>query len=291
MIGIVLALLSAAASGLSVVLVRKHSAGSSVFNMSLVITCVGMLLLWPLAVASAGFDELTLTGLIFFAVSGILSPGLVRLLYYKGLKTLGVSGNSAVFSVYPLYSALLAVVLLSEILFWENWLGIACIILGVVFIDLTLHGNNADGNGARKDLIFPVIGGVTLGVSSILRKYALNFCNTPILGVAIAYTFSLLPYALILMASAHTRKELALKTLKRDFRWFWMAGIGQALTWMLAFYALSFEQVSITTPLLSIEPIFVIAFAYLYLKEVEHVSRQLVASIAVTVIGVILVTI
>ncbi len=288
MIGIVLALLSAAASGLSVVLVRKHSAGSSALNMSLVITCVGMIVLWPLAIATTGFNELTLAGFVFFAVSGVLSPGLVRLLYYKGLKTLGVSGNSAVFAVYPLYSALLAVVMLSEILLWENWVGILCIILGVVFVDLTLHGNSAEGNNGRKNLIFPILGGITLGVSSILRKYALNFSNTPILGVAVAYAFSLLPYILILMASTPARKDLA---LKQNFRWFWIAGIGQALTWTLAFYALSFEQVSITTPLLSIEPLFVIVFGYFYLRDVEHVSRKLLASIAITVLGVVLVTI
>ncbi len=289
MIGIALALLSAVASGLSVVLVRKHSAGSNVFNMSLVITIVGMVILWPLAIATTGFGELNLEGFALFAVSGVLSPGLVRLFYYQGLKTLGASGNSAIFSVYPLYSALLAVVLLSEVLAPENWIGMLCIILGVVFIDLSIHGgNNAEGKASRKNLIFPIIGGATLGVSSIIRKYALNVCDAPVFGVAVAYVFSLLPYALILMASVSTRKELA---LKQDFRWFWVAGIGQAVSWTLAFYALSFEQVSITTPLLSAEPLFVVVFAYLYLRELENVSTKLLASIAVTVLGVVLVTI
>jgi drug/metabolite transporter (DMT)-like permease len=288
MIGVVLALLSAAVSGLSVVLVRKHSAGSNAFNMSLVITIVGTVVLWPFALAMPDNDAINLEGFLLFALSGVLSPGLVRLFYYKGLKTLGASGNSAVFSVYPLYSALLAVVLLSEILSPENWLGILCIILGVIFIDLSIRGNSGQGNVGRKNLIFPIIGGVTLGVSSIFRKYALNFCNTPILGVAIAYVFSLLPYALILVYSVPVRRNLA---LKQDFRWFWIAGVGQAVSWTLAFYALSFEQVSITMPLLSIEPLFVVVFAYLYLRELEHVSAKLLASIAVTVLGVVLVTI
>jgi drug/metabolite transporter (DMT)-like permease len=289
MIGIVLALLSAVASGLSVVLVRKHSAESNAFNMSLVITIVGMAIIWPLAIALPELGAVNLEGFLLFAVSGVLSPGLVRLFYYKGLRTLGASGNSAIFSVYPLYSALLAVVLLSEVLSGENWLGIFCIILGVVFIDLSIHGSNsAEGKTGRKSLIFPIIGGVTLGVSSIIRKSALNICNAPVLGVAVAYAFSLLPYVLILAFSVPTRKELV---LKQDFRWFWIAGIGQAVSWTLAFYALSFEQVSITTPLLSIEPLFVVVFAYLYLRKLERVSPKLLASIAVTVLGVVLVTI
>jgi drug/metabolite transporter (DMT)-like permease len=106
MIGVVLALLSAAASGISVVLVRKYSAGSSVFNMSLVITLVGMLILWPLAFSVTNFDSINAVGFLFFAISGVLSPGLVRLFYYKGLKNLGASINSSIFAVYPLYSSL-----------------------------------------------------------------------------------------------------------------------------------------------------------------------------------------
>jgi DME family drug/metabolite transporter len=115
MIGVVLALLSAAASGISVVLVRKYSAGSSVFNMSLVITLVGMLILWPLAFSVTNFDSINAVGFLFFAISGVLSPGLVRLFYYKGLKNLGASINSSIFAVYPLYSSLLALVLLREL--------------------------------------------------------------------------------------------------------------------------------------------------------------------------------
>jgi drug/metabolite transporter (DMT)-like permease len=70
---------------------------------------------------------------------------------------------------------------------------------------------------------------------------------------------------------------------------FWVAGVGQAITWMLSFYALSYDDVSVITPLLSIEPVFVALFAYLYLRKIERVSPKLV-SIVLTVLGVVLVT-
>ena len=73
-------------------------------------------------------------------------------------------------------------------------------------------------------------------------------------------------------------------------RLFWAAGIGQAITWMLGFYALSNAEVSVVIPILSTEPVFVAIFAYLYLKKIEKVSAKLVVSIILTVIGVILVT-
>jgi drug/metabolite transporter (DMT)-like permease len=286
MIGSALALLSALASGLSVVLVGKYSKKSNAFNVSLIISCVGMVILWPLAVLLTDLEATNLEGLILFAIGGVLTPGLVRLFYYNGLKTLGAAVNSSIFSIYPLYSSLLAVLLLSEILSLENWVGILCIVLGVVFVEMSSREINGGDKSARKSLIFPILGGLTLGISSIIRKYALDFYNAPVLGVAVAYTFSFLPYFLMLMLSTSTRKELS---LRRDFRFFWIAGIGQALSWILSFYALSYEEVSIITPLLSIEPLFVAFFAYLYLRELERVSPKLVASIILTVFGVVLV--
>ena len=44
-------------------------------------------------------------------------------------------------------------------------------------------------------------------------------------------------------------------------------------------------------PLMSVESLFVVLFAYLYLKEVERISPKLVASIVLTVLGVVLVII
>jgi drug/metabolite transporter (DMT)-like permease len=245
-----------------------------------------MVILWPLAVLLTDLSAANFEGLMLFAVGGVLTPGLVRLFYYGGLKKLGASVNSSIFSVYPLYSSLLAVLLLSEILSLENWVGILCVVLGVVFVEMSSREINGGDKSARKSLIFPVLGGLTLGISNVIRKYALDVYDAPVLGVAVAYTFSLLPYFLMLMLSTSTRKELS---LKRDFRFFWIAGIGQALSWILSFYALSYEEVSIITPLLAVEPLFVAFFAYFYLREVERVSPRLVASIILTVFGVVLV--
>jgi drug/metabolite transporter (DMT)-like permease len=286
MIGVVLALLSALASGISVILVRRNSATSNAFNVSLIVTMVGMVILWPLAIALTDFGELGWVGFAFFALSGVLSPGLIRLLYYQGLRKLGATVNSSIYAAYPLYSALLAVVLLNETLSVLNGLGIVAILAGIVVADLSLSRGGQRGSN-WKNLLFPILAGVTFGVSHIIRKYALNLNNTPIMGVAVAYAFSFVPFALLLFSSGVTRKELA---FKQNVRWFWAAGVGQAVAWLLAFYAFSLEQVTVVTPLISIEPLFVVLFAFVFLKKLEYVSPKLFVSIAFTVLGVTLVT-
>ena len=288
MLGAILALLSAAASGLAIVIVGKHSKKTSAFNVSLIVSCVGMAILWPLALLLTDFGTANFEGLVLFAVAGVLTPGLVRLLYYGGLKKLGASVNSPLFSIYPLYSCLLAVFLLNEVLSLENWGGICCIILGGFFVEISSNEINGTRLSVRKSLLFPIIGGATFAVAAILRKSALNIYNAPALGIAVGYTCALLTYALIIAFSASTRKELS---LKQDFRLYWKAGVGQALSWILTFYALSYEQVSVVTPILAIEPVVVAFFAYLYLKEVERVSFKLVASTILIVTGVVLVII
>ncbi|MDQ1281026.1 MAG: hypothetical protein QG670_2290 [Thermoproteota archaeon] len=286
MIGIFLALLSAVVSAFSIVLVRRNSIRSNSFNISLIITCVGTIALWPMALLVLSQENINYTSFLLFALSGSLSPGIVRLFYYKGLKRLGASVNSSVFSIYPLYSALMGIILLSETLSSQNWIGIACIFLGVVTIQLGNRRNSSgEGNGI-KSLVYPVLAGVTIAFGSVIGKLALEVSNVPILGVAIAYTFSLVPYVIIMGVSSSTRRELH---LRRDLRFFWGSGIGQAICWMLTFVALQFEQVSLVNPLLSTEPLFVILLTFFLLREIESVSRRVVAGIVLIVAGVILV--
>ena len=288
MLGITLALLSAAASGFSVVIVGRHSTKSNAFNMSFLISAVGLVILWPLALILTDFAAVNMEGIALFALGGLLTPGLVRLFYYNGLVKIGTSVNSSIFSIYPLYTALMAVIFLSEILTPQNWVGVVSIALGVILVELSFRLANNGKKHMAKSLIFPILGGLTLGVSAILRKAALDLFSAPALGVAVAYTFSFLLYAAILAASQSTRETLS---LKRDLRLFWLAGVGQVLSWIFSFYALSMEQVSLITPLLSIEPLFVVLLAYLYLREQEQLSFRLVAGIFLTFLGVVLVTI
>jgi len=169
-----LALISAATSGLSIVIARRHSDESHAFNMSLIITIVGAGVLWPLAIMATQFDIVNIEGILLFALGGVLSPGLVRLLYYRGMKKLGASVTSSIYSIYPLYSTLFAVIWLNEILSVWNILGITCILIGITSMEMNNYRKNGQDKGRWKSIIFPVLGGLTFGVSSVIRKYALD---------------------------------------------------------------------------------------------------------------------
>lgn len=154
MIGIVLALLSALTYGLAVVLVRKKLDESNFFSVSLVITVTGNIILWPLALLSTNLRTVSLEGILFFVIAGILAPGIARLGYYKGMEVVGLSVNASIFATYPMYSSILAVLLLGEALTPENWIGIVCIGIGVMYIERSLSNSKTGPERISKKVWF-----------------------------------------------------------------------------------------------------------------------------------------
>ena len=61
--------------------------------------------------------------------------------------------------------------------------------------------------------------------------------------------------------------------------------------WLLSFLALSQAMVSIVVPILQTELLFILLFAYIFLRKQEKVTLKLAASALLIVAGVILITI
>ena len=77
--------------------------------------------------------------------------------------------------------------------------------------------------------------------------------------------------------------------LRTDLRRFWKAAIAIAATSTLIYYALSFEQVAVVTPILQVNALFTLLFAYFFLKDVEKISVMIGISAVIIFIGIVLV--
>lgn len=289
MIGIVLPLLAALVYSLSAVLVRKKLDASNSFSVSLTITFIANVFLWPLVFLFTNLRTVNLEGVLFFALAGTLAPGIARLLYYEGMGIVGVSVSESVFSIYPLYTSMLAILLLSEVLSLENWIGIICIVGGGFFIERSLSKPKSRSEGvSRKGLTFPLLAALMAAFAVICKKHGLNIYNEPLLSVAIAQASSLFLYFLVLISSHTTRNSFS---LGKEIRFFWKAAVCLPLGWISTSYALIHEDASIVTALTATQPLFVLLFSYLYLKELEHLSSKLVLSTILIVIGTMFVSI
>ena len=289
MFGIVLALLSAMSFGLSQILVRRNLEKSSAIYISITVTLIGNIILWPLALTYTDMSTLNPEGLLLFVFAGLLAPAIARLYYFKGMESVGISVNATIFSVYPLYTSIVAVLLLGEMLTAENWIGLACIIIGVIFVGKNIDNCNSNTKKALKSaLIFSVLGSLALSFSQIVRKEGLNVYNQPLLGVAVSYTTTLIFYVLFLAFSKNYKtRAFSLN----DIRMFWKPGIGIAIGWMLSFLALSQELVSIVVPVLQTELLFILLFTCVFLRKIEEISFKLAASALLIIVGVMLISI
>jgi drug/metabolite transporter (DMT)-like permease len=289
MIGVVLALLSAMSAGLSLILVRKNLDKSNFIYISLTITIIGNIILWPLALALTDLSTVNPEGLLFFVFAGLLAPGIARLFYYKGMETAGISANATIYATYPLYTSIVAILLLGEALTTENWVGLVCIIAGVISVGrIVNNGEKGSRNATKKGLIVPIVGSLAFAFSYIVRKEALNIYNQPLLGVSVGYTTSLFVY---LLAMAFSKNAGTSGFSRNDLKMFWKPGVGMAMAWVLSFFALSQEMVSIVAPVLQTELLFILFFTYIFLRKIEKLSPKLVVSSLLIVAGVILISI
>jgi len=289
MFGVALALLSALSFGLSQILVRKNLDKSNFVYISLTVTIMGNIILWPLALTFTNLNTVNPEGLLLFVFAGLLAPGIARLFYFKGMETAGISANASIFATYPLYTSITAILLLGETLTAENWTGLACIIAGVIFVGRSINNGDARPKStSKKGLIVPVLGSLALAFSQIVRKEGLNIYNEPLLGVAVGYTTALIVYLLVMAFSKDARTT---GFSRKDLQMFWKPGVGIAAGWLLSFLALSQEMVSIVAPILQTELLFILFFAYIFLRKLEKFSFKLVASALLIVAGVILISI
>jgi drug/metabolite transporter (DMT)-like permease len=289
MLGVALALLSAMSSGSSLILVRKSMDKSNFIYISLAVTIMGNIILWPLALAFTDLTAVNPEGLLLFVFAGLLAPAIARILYYKGMETVGISANATIYATYPLYTSIVAVLLLGEALTTENWVGLVCIIAGAISVGRAVNnGESSRKSTTRKGLIVPVVGSLAFAFSQLVRKEALNISNQPLLGVAVGYLATLIVYLLVIPFAKSSGTS---KFSRNDLKMFWKAGVGMALGWLLSFLALSQEMVSIVAPVLQTELLFILFFTYIFLRKIEKISLKLAASSLLIVAGVILISI
>ena len=288
MFGIVLALLSALTFGLSQILVRKNLEQSNFVYISLTVTLIGNIILWPIALAFTDLNAINPEGLLLFVIAGLLAPAIARLFYFKGMETAGISTNASIFATYPLYSSIVAVWLLGEALTTENWMGILCVMAGAIIVGRTTkNGNTQTKRTTKKGLVIPILGSLFIAFSQNVRKEGLNIYNQPLLGVAVGYLTSLIVYLLMVALYKDNRTSFS----REDIKLFLKPGVGIAIGWLLSFLALSQEMVSIVAPILQTELLFILFFSYIFLRKLEKVSFNLVLSAFLIIVGVILISI
>ena len=288
MIAVVLALLAAVLIGVTTVLMKKAVERSNPTTAMLMVTLVGTVVFLLIAWRMVPADYLRSPALAYFIIAGLFSPALVRWLFFISLDRIGASVSASILATGPAFTALFAILLLGETLTLRIGLGIATIIGGIVILERQLNQQPKSTGYRRADLLLPLAAAVLFAFAVVLRKKGLNVLDSPIFGVTAGFATSSLFYSIMCLVSARLRASIAIH--KKDLGYFIGTGMFLTTGWLAMFYALSYGEAIVVTPLANLHPLVVLVLSYFFLGRLEKITAGTIAGVCIVVAGVLLIT-
>jgi uncharacterized membrane protein len=288
MLAAILALSSSFLASVTMILMKKAIMKTNPTTAMLLVTLVGSIIYLLISLFAVPFSYFESGALIYFMVAGLFSPALVRWLYFISLDRIGPSVSSSILATGPAFTAIIAIVVLNEKITLQISLGILTIIGGIVILERDMNNETGIGKRRRKDLIFPLLSALFFSFAVITRKLGLNILDSPIFGVTVGFVTSLVVYSVVCLGSKKMRSWILIR--RQDFPIFLAAGTSLTAAWLSLFYALSYGEAIIVTPLANLHPLFVLVLSYFFLGKVEKITKGILAGACVVVAGVLLIT-
>jgi bacterial/archaeal transporter family protein len=145
----------------------------------------------------------------------------------------------------------------------------------------------AGSRGFRPGVVFPVAAAVAYATSDLLVKGGLDSAAEPAFGAAVSTGAALFVWLL-----AH-----AFPTMRRRFRvgpatrWLALSGVLTGTAILLLFNALKRGDVSVVTPVVASQPLFVFLFSTLILRHLEQLDGATLLGGICVVVGTVAVSI
>jgi uncharacterized membrane protein len=284
----ILAIITSFLISVTTILMKKAIERTNATSAMLMVTLVGTIIFLLMSLPTLPVYYLKSRALPYFVVAGIFSPALVRWLYFISLDRIGPSVSSSVLATGPAFTAVIALVLLNEKITVQIGLGILIIIGGIILFEREMHNGPGYDSRRSKDLMFPLFSALFFSFAVVTRKMGLNILDSPLFGVTVGFGTSLVIYALVCVFSKKLRASISIK--KQDLPYFCAAGISLTAAWLTMFYALSYGDAIIVTPLANLHPLFVLILSYVFLGKAERITRGIVVGACIVVAGVFLIT-
>ncbi len=225
-------------------------------------------------------------GILFFSAIGIIAPPVVRYMTYLGVEKLGPSRSDPIRSLTPLFAVAFAFIFFEEQFNFSSLWGCLLIFAGSYVLNL-------DANQVEKkifqtsDLIYPFIAAVIAGLVSNFRKIGMNLEITSLAAATSAATSALFVFGIFLVYKKNYKKIII---NKMSVKYLLATGALASITDIIDLIALKNSKVSIVAPLLATTPLFVILFSWLFLKNIEKITRNLVIGAVLICTGILTIT-
>jgi len=265
------------------IFIRRGLVESNAMTGSFISLSMSAVVLWALVPFFASFSALWTPAVLIFIGAGILAPGIGRTLSYVGIEKIGVARSVPIANSSPIFASVFAVIFLAEAWVLQNMVGTLLVISGVVILSVA---KPAQGEWRKLDIVYPLVGAMAFGASTILRKAGLGFVESPLLAAAVtAGSAAIFSFTLLQIRGG----KQAFKLSRRSAAWLFAAGFINTAAMLSVFYALSHGKVVIVEPLVSSNPVLTLLLTAIFLRDVEVLTPRVLMGALLTVIGTILV--
>lgn len=280
-----LALTSSVAWGSEAILVRRGSRYASVALAALMGFVLSTVALWTAIWFYFPLSLLYTDATWYFIISGLIQPAIVRFLHYTGIVRLGASRAGPVRSVTPLFAIALAFTFLGERPATEVYLGS---FLSVVGVWLTSSRREGESEWKAIHLAYPLGAAFLTAISQNFRKTGLLIMPNPYVATAVTITTSLVVFSLSLVATGQLRATF--QGDRKCLPFYGAAAVVSATAQLLGYIALSEGDVSVVVPLINTNPLFIVLFSALFLRDLETINARVAAGAVLIVTGIALIT-
>lgn len=241
-------------------------------------------------------EEVSAHAVFLFVCAGLVGDGIARFTLLGSIDRFGpVISIPIETAIYPLVVVLAGITLLAErVTLIQVW-GVVIIIGGIWLLLVPAQASTSDTQTAQPPfrfswaaLLLPSLAGVCFALADLLRKLGLEKTPDPALGALVAVATMLTIMIATSMAVPTTRSKLRVGA-----GWPWLVGSGAALAVaLLSLYrALEEGAMSVIGPIVSAQPLVVIAGSLVLLRDIERVTIRMGVGTVLAVTGVILVAI
>jgi drug/metabolite transporter (DMT)-like permease len=255
------------------------------YSTPITVTCVSVItqnvLLWSAVFLTGGIRSAAPAALLLFVLVGVTQFA-VRMFSYTGVHKIGASRSSALQSVSPLVSTLIAVVALHERPHPGVIAGTLLVVGGIVL--LSRKGKKQIADFRWWHLLLPLAAAFLTGTNQPIRRYALSLSNEPLFFAAVMGGVSLLCLAAYL-AFFPSNDRLV---WSREALWpFLITGVAETCAILLIINALSMGSVSVVAPIATTYPLWAMIGAAIFLRDSERLTMPIILGTLSVVAGTV----
>jgi len=267
--------------------------------LSVVMTAGLSMALWLVTGAGATFSLPWVDmskALFWFAVSGLLTTAAGRALYFVSVHDLGAVRATATKRVTPLFSALLAVVVLGEVLTHRTAAGLALVMAGTVLLfseSLRQVRRRRQPPDEASAAIWRGYGSGTLSALTyaggyIARKLGLAIVADGAFGTMVGALTALLYFAAVAAFDTKRRAVLRAELAMRDV-WNVLAAMAISIGQISVFAALQFTTVTRVAIISSLEVVVTMSLAVFVLRSETMPGAMTLLATVVATVGVLVI--